>query len=135
MEAKENLIVNVLAQTGPAKYQTTVTSGNHSIIIDEPVSNGGANTGPDPQALLLASLGSCIAITLRMYSDRKQWPVREISVNVELFSTGFMQNIKCIISYQGKLTPEQELRMVQIANACPIHKILAKSLVIETILK
>jgi putative redox protein len=135
LEAQERLIVNVLAETGLTKYQTAITSGNHSILIDEPISNGGADIGMNPQELLMASLGSCTAITLRMYLDRKQWPVSKISVNVEVFSTGLMQNIKCIIGYEGELAPEQELRLVQIANACPIHKILAKSLVIETVLK
>lgn len=135
MEAEETLITSALAQTGLAKYQTTITSGNHRIITDEPISNGGADTGIDPQALLLASLGSCTAITLRMYLDRKQWPVQEINVNIELFSTGLMQSIKCTIGYNGELSAEQELRLMQIANACPVHKILAKSMVIETVLK
>jgi putative redox protein len=135
LEAQERLIANVLAKTGQAKYQTTITSGHHHILVDEPIVNGGGNTGIDPQALLLASLASCTAITLRMYLDRKNWPVEEIDVNVELFSTGLMQSIKCILSYKGDLLPEQELRLVQIANACPIHKILAKAMMIETVLK
>lgn len=135
MEAQERPIKNVLVQTGLVKYQTTITSGHHRIFADEPITSGGGDTGMDPQALLLASLGSCTAITLRMYLDRKQWPVHEISVNVELLSTGLMQSIKCVISYTGELSPGQELRLVQIANACPIHKILAKSLVVETVLK
>lgn len=127
--------MKVLAQTGLAKYQTTVTSGTHHIIIDEPKRNGGADTGMDPQALLLASLASCTTITLRMYIDRKQWPIHEISVSAELFSIGLTKNIRCIISYQGELSVEQELRLLQIANACPIHNILSKSMVIETVLK
>lgn len=135
MEAHEKLITHVQAQIGLAKYQTTITSGSHSLLVDEPISNGGAATGIDPQALLLASLGSCTAITLRMYLDRKQWPVQQINVDVELLSTGLMQSIKCILRYQGQLSPEQELRLVQIANACPVHKILTKSMVIETVLK
>jgi len=135
LEAKERLITSVLAQTGLAKYQTTISSGKHRILADEPVINGGADTGIDPQSLLLASLGSCTAITLRMYLDRKQWPVHEISVNVELISTDLMQSIKCHISYEGELSVDQELRLIQIANACPIHKILAKSMVIETTIK
>ncbi len=133
MEAQERLIKNVRVQTGLAKYQTTITSGTHHIIVDEPISNGGADTGMDPQALLLASLGSCTAITLRMYLDRKQWPVHQLVVDVEFFNTGLVQHIKCVISYEGEFSPEQELRLVQIANACPIHKILAKSLLVETV--
>lgn len=135
MEAQEKLITNVLAQTGLVKYQTIITSGGHRIIVDEPEGNGGSNTGMDPQALLLASLGSCTAITLRMYLDRKQWPVEQVNVNVELLGTGLMKSIKCIISYTGSLSVEQELRLIQIANACPIHKTLAKSMAIETVVK
>ncbi len=135
MEAQERLITTVKAKAGLAKYQTIITSGSHSIIVDEPESNGGADAGMDPQALLLASLGSCTAITLRMYIDRKQWPIHEINVDVELLNIGFIKNIKCLISYTGDLSAEQQLRLVQIADACPIHKILAKSMVIETALK
>jgi len=135
LETQERLITKVLAQTGLAKYQTIVTSGTHHIIVDEPERNGGADTGIDPQALLLASLASCTTITLRMYIDRKQWPVHDVNVNAELLSTGLMKNIRCVISYQGELSIEQELRLLQIANACPIHNILSKSMVIETVLK
>lgn len=135
LETHERVIVKVLAQTGIARYQTVIKSGHHSILADEPERNGGADTGMDPQALLLASLSSCTSITLRMYIDRKQWPVHEISVDVELFSIGLMKSIKCIISYEGELSIEQELRLLQIANACPIHKILAQSMAIETVLK
>lgn len=135
METQERLVVRVLAQTGFARYQTVIKSGHHQLLADEPERNGGADTGMNPQSLLLASLSSCTSITLRMYIDRKQWPVHEITVDVELFTTGLMQSIKCIISYEGELSVEQELRLLQIANACPIHKILSRSMAIETFLK
>jgi len=135
LETQERLITKVLAQTGLAKYQTIVTSGIHHIIVDEPEKNGGADTGMDPQALLLASLASCTTITLHMYIDRKQWPIHDIYVSAELFTSGLMKSIRCIISYQGELSVEQEFRLLQIANACPIHNILSKSMAIETVLK
>lgn len=135
MEEEEKFIVDVRSHIGLTKYQTIVSSGGHRIIVDEPESNGGGNTGADPQVLLLGSLGSCTAITLRMYFNRKNWPVEDITVDVQLFKTGSEKSIKCLIGYKGQLTAEQRLRLVQIASACPVHKLLEKSIAIITMLK
>jgi putative redox protein len=135
LEEAEKLIVDVRSLIGIEKYQTIVSSGGHHIIVDEPESNGGANTGADPQVLLLGSLGSCTAITLRMYFNRKNWPVQDITVDVQLFKTGTEKSIRCLIDYKGQLTAEQRSRLVQIASACPVHKILEKSIPIVTVLK
>jgi len=135
LEEEEKFIVDVRSRIGLEKYQTIVSSGGHHIIVDEPESSGGGNTGADPQTLLLGSLGSCTAITLRMYFNRKNWPVEDITVDVQLFKTGAEKVIKCLIDYNGELTAEQRLRLVQIASACPVHKILEKSIPIVTSLK
>ncbi len=86
MEEKESVLTAV-ATTGRTRYQTIVSSRNNSIIVDEPEEKGGSDTGMDPYGLLLASLGSCTSITLRMYIDRKMWVVDEIRVELELFKT------------------------------------------------
>jgi len=135
LEEEEKFVVDVRSHIGLEKYQTVVSSGGHHITVDEPESNGGGNTGADPQMLLLGSLGSCTAITLRMYFNRKNWPVQDITVDVQLFKTGTEKSIKCLIGYNGQLTNEQRLRLVQIAAACPVHKILEKSIPIVTVLK
>lgn len=132
MEIKKDLVASVQARIGRTKYQTAISSGQYSIIVDEPEIAGGTDTGPQPIALLLGSLGSCTAITLRMYLDRKMWPVDEININVELFKGDAGVSITCGLSFKGELAEEQKNRLVQIANACPIHKILTGNIIIET---
>ena len=118
--------------TTTLKYQAITASGNHHIIADEPVIIGGTDTGPNPLALLLASLGSCTAITLQMYIDRKMWPVEEISIKLELFRGEAGTLIESRLSFKGALDETQKARLIQIANACPIHRLLAGNIFINT---
>ena len=132
MESENEFIVDATATITHAKYQTTVTSGGHTIIADEPVDIGGADTGMSPYNLLLASLASCTVITLRMYIDRKMWIVNEININLELFKTPSGVFIESKLTFKGELTDVQIKRLITIANACPIHKILVGNIVINT---
>jgi len=134
METNQNPIESAKAQIGSIAYKTIVTSGGHTIIADEPESLAGGDTGMNPYSLLLASLGSCTAITLRMYITRKMWVVSDITVNLNLFKTDKGVSIERQLAFTGELTDEQKNRMLQIANACPIHKILVGSIEIETAL-
>lgn len=113
-------------------YQTIIKVDNHVVIADEPIAIGGQETGASPQGLLLASLGSCTAITLRMYIDRKMWAVDEITVDLELFSVPGGTLIERQLSFKGELNDDQRKRLVQIADACPIHKMLTGSIRVET---
>ena len=70
----------VVVGTGPQGYYTTIDVGQHSFVADEPVELGGTDRGPTPYDYLLASLGACTSMTLRMYADRKAWPLDSISV-------------------------------------------------------
>jgi putative redox protein len=136
MEEEENgAVASLTAQIGHSKYQTIVSNGTHSIIVDEPEIIEGGNTGMEPHGLLLGSLGSCTAITLRMYINRKMWPVDDITVNLELFKNETGVIIKRWLSFKGELSDVQRVRLLQIADACPIHKILMGSIIIETGLK
>ena len=136
MEAEENEpVASVTAQIGHTKYQTIVSNGTHSIIVDEPEVIEGGNTGMEPHGLLLGSLGSCTAITLRMYINRKMWPVDDIIVSLELFKNETGITIKRWLTFKGELSETQRARLLQIADACPIHKILTGSIIIETGLK
>jgi putative redox protein len=136
METEENEpVASVTAQIGYTKYQTIVSNGTHNIIVDEPEVIEGGNTGMEPHGLLLGSLGSCTAITLRMYINRKMWLVDDITVNLELFKNETGVTIKRWLSFKGELSDIQLARLLQIADACPIHKILTGSIVIETGLK
>jgi putative redox protein len=135
LEIAEEPIASATAQIGHTKYQTIVSSGNHRIIVDEPEIIEGGDTGMEPHGLLLGSLGSCTAITLRMYINRKMWPIDDITVNLELFKTETGVTIKRWLSFKGELSEIQQARLLQIADACPIHKILTGSIIIETGLK
>jgi putative redox protein len=131
MESDNEFIVDAAAIITHAKYQTTITSSNHTIIADEPVDVGGEDTGMSPYSLLLASLASCTAITLRMYIDRKMWVVDEITINLELFKNTNGVQIESKLAFKGVLTNEQTKRLVTIADACPIHKILVGNIAVN----
>ncbi|MGM9475289.1 OsmC family protein [Pedobacter sp. GSP4] len=106
-------------------YACSVTNGSHEIIADEPIEFGGTHKGFAPKGLLMASLASCVAITLRMYIDRKEWQVDkievEVNINIENGETIFVEEITCT----GVLTEEQKVRLEDIAAKCPVSKILA----------
>lgn len=135
MDAENKFIVSGVAHIAHTQYQTTVTSGNHTILADEPAEINGTDTGMSPYNLLLASLASCTAITLRMYIDRKMWIVDEITVNLNMFKNQAGIQIESKLTFKGELTAEQRKRLITIADACPIHKILAGNIVINTSLQ
>jgi putative redox protein len=113
-------------------YQTTIRSAGHTIVADEPTDLTGNDTGMNPYSLLLSSLGSCTAITLRMYIDRKVWTVNAILVKLDLFKTDKGTVINREITFTGDITNEQHQKLLTIANACPIHKILTGNIEINT---
>lgn len=110
------------------QYQTVVKSIDHQLIVDEPVDLGGNNSGFSPLDLLAGSLASCVAITLRMYADRKQWAIDEIKVEVEVLDL----LIKKTIYVSGVLDEGQLKRLSSISESCPISKMLSKVNIIET---
>jgi len=123
------IALNILAKMVKATinkehYACSVTNGSHEIVVDEPIELGGTHKGFAPKGLLMASLASCVAITLRMYIDRKEWAVDKIEVEVNISEenaeTIFVEDITCT----GNLTEEQKLRLEDIATKCPVSKIL-----------
>ena len=132
MDIQKDFIVDGRAVIGRTQYQTLVTSGKHSIIADEPLDEGGTDTGMSPYNLLMASLASCTAITLRMYINRKMWHIEEIAVDLQMYRTGNGILIESSLSFKGEATHEQQKRLLAIANACPIHKILVGNIAIAT---
>lgn len=115
----------VKATINKEHYACSVTNGSHEIIVDEPIELGGTHKGYAPKGLLMASLASCVAITLRMYADRKQWPVEKIEVEVNVDTENgemiFLEEITCY----GDLSADQKTRLETIASKCPVSKILA----------
>ncbi len=130
---------NVFTQTTDS-YYTEVLAGSHRWVADEPKDLGGGDEGPSPYELLLSSLGACTGMTLRMYADRKKWPLD--SVEVELLhekrhaeDSGSADKIDVLtrkIKIQGDLDEKQRKRLEEIANKCPIHKTLTGNIQVET---
>lgn len=120
------------ASIASAAYRAEIRNGRHEIIADEPLNLGGGDTGPTPDELLEAALASCTAITLRMYANRKEWPVTGIHVAVYLErkedKTIFTRNIQI----EGTIAEAQRERLLQIAKACPVSKTLSGAIEIST---
>jgi len=116
-------------------YKTQLDANGHTIIADEPIEVGGKDLGVTPGDLLRASLAACTTITLRMYCNRKNWDVDRIHVEVISDSANGKTTFKRIIEIEGDVDDEQKKRLMQIANACPVHKALTNPIEIESTLK
>lgn len=127
-------------------YTSYLYSGEHELVADEPSKHGGDDLGPDPYSYLLASLGSCTAMTIRMYSDKKGWTLEEVKVTLshekihasdcdDCESTeGKIDVIERKIQLSGDLSDEQRNRLGEIADKCPVHRTLTSETVIRTTL-
>ena len=127
----------VLVAETPIRLRQRIETGRHVLVADEPRSSGGEDAGPDPYALLLAALGACTSMTLRLYADRKQWPLESITVRLSHERTHARDGVDCetkddtridritrVIGLGGPLTDEQKARLMEIADRCPVHRSL-----------
>ena len=134
----------VVVRTGKQGYRTEILASGHAVVADEPVSLGGTDTGPTPYDLLVSGLGSCTSITLRMYADRKGWPVDEIivrlrhaKVHMEDGADGNEGSLKIDqiereIELVGDLDDAQRARLLSMADRCPVHRTLESDIQIVT---
>lgn len=116
-------------------YKVEIHSPSGNVLIaDEPLEAGGGNKGFFPKELLASALAACTAATLRMYADRKNWDLQEVKLEIELIQnetktkTDIIRKIELI----GDLSIEQKARLLSIANACPVHKLLSNPIEIST---
>jgi putative redox protein len=127
-------------------YRTEVLANGHSLIADEPVAVGGTNAGPTPYELLASALGACTSITLRMYADRKRWPLEaaEVRLKHEKIHCTDCENLDrpnsridrftSELRLEGALDGEQRKRLLAVADRCPVHRTLKSVAEISTVL-
>lgn len=118
-------------------YTTTINSREHTYLADEPVADGGADKGPRPSELLLGALGSCVAITLKMYAGRKGWPLQGVKLELDYQrfrgdeyddydgDEAYVHEFREQITLLGPLTEEQQERLMKIATKCPVRRAIA----------
>ncbi|MEX2471977.1 MAG: bifunctional alpha/beta hydrolase/OsmC family protein [Gemmatimonadota bacterium] len=134
----------VSARTGEDGYVTEILARGHALLADEPAAVGGTDQGPTPYDLLAAALGACTTMTLRMYAQRKKWPLEEASVRLTHRKIhardeeacenreARMDSLERVIALEGPLDDEQRERLMEIADRCPVHRTLSAGVVIET---
>jgi putative redox protein len=134
----------IVAEAGTGKFEQTISAGRHRLRADEPVAAGGDDRGPSPYDLLLAALGACTSMTLRMYATQKQWPLAGVAVKLTHSKVhaqdcaecdtraGKIDRIERQISIQGDLDAAQRERLLQIADKCPVHRTLTSEVQIVT---
>lgn len=133
----------VVAETGPLSQR--IQAGRHIMVADEPTSAGGEDTGPTPYGLLLAALGACTSMTVRMYANRTEWPLESTTVTLKHSRIhaadcadcetreGRLDHVERVIQLDGDLDDEQRARLIEIANKCPVHRTLRSEVVIDTV--
>ncbi len=132
-----------VVRTGNIGFTTDIKAGQHRFVADEPESVGGNDFGPTPYDLLVAALGTCTSMTLRMYADRKKWDLKSVQVHLQhqkVHSTdatqkGKIDQIERFIELEGELDEKQRQRLLEIADRCPVHRTLHNTIVVKTSLK
>lgn len=128
--------VLVVTETGRGKYQVEARVGDTAFVIDEPVSVGGLGSGPNPYDLLSAALGSCTAMTIRLYANRKSWPLDRVRVAVRHSRASLEANdlFEADVTLEGALDEAQRARLMEIGARCPVHQSLARGSQVRNVL-
>jgi uncharacterized OsmC-like protein/alpha-beta hydrolase superfamily lysophospholipase len=135
----------LVRETGSGRFQQEIVSGPHRMLADEPVKVGGMDSGPGPYDLLLAALGACTSMTVRLYADLKQIPLSRTVVRLrheKIYAKdcadcetkdGKIDHIDRAITFEGDLSPEQRKRLLEIADKCPVHRSLESEVRVRTV--
>jgi putative redox protein len=148
LEESESQVVEGVrvVEAGQGKFAQDVYMGRHRLRADEPVTVGGADAGPNPYDLLLAALGTCTAMTVRMYADLKKLPLARVSVDLKHDKVhaqdceecetreGKIDRIDRVVTLEGELDETQRAKLLEIANKCPVHRTLHSEVWIPTTL-
>jgi putative redox protein len=127
------LIARATATLEAPPYAVAIAAGHHKLAADEPRSIGGGDSGPSPFALVASGLGACTAITLRMYAERKQWPLTGLTVALEVHKAADDSlHIERRVTLAGELSAEQRARLAEIAEKTPVTKALRSGFAIRT---
>jgi uncharacterized OsmC-like protein/alpha-beta hydrolase superfamily lysophospholipase len=134
----------VVRETRNSKFQQTISIGPHRMLADEPVAAGGEDTGPGPYDFVLAGLGACTSMTMRLYADRKSLPLERVTVTLKHSKihtedcaecetkVGMLDQIDRVIAMEGALDAEQRQKLMEIADKCPVHRTLTSEIHIVT---
>jgi len=135
----------VVRETRNSKFQQTVTVGPHHLLADEPVAAGGEDTGLGPYDFVLAGLGACTSMTMRLYAERKSLPLERVTVTLQHSKihaedcaecetkAGMLDQIDRVISMEGALDAGQRGKLMEIADKCPVHRTLTSEVHIVTV--
>ena len=140
-EAPRNVVVR---ETRNGKFQQTVSIGPHRMLADEPVAAGGEDSGPGPYDFVLAGLGACTSMTLRLYAERKSLPLERVTVTLKHSKihaedcadcetkAGMLDQLDRVIAMEGALDAEARRKLMEIADKCPVHRTLTSEIHIVT---
>ena len=134
MSETGGIVAGAVVTMGATHYTVDIRAGKHKFVADEPPGGGGSDAGPSPFGLLLSSLGACTAITLRMYCERKQWPLGEIEVQLTYRWHGETPAVERTLTLGG-LDETQRARCAEIAEKTPVTRALKRGVTIHTVVR
>ena len=137
MPGKPEIIIarcNVTGDRASPDYRQAIACGRHELIADEPMSRGGQDAGPAPFEYLLAGLGACTSITLRMYAQRKQWDIGSVQVALQLREGDGGKSIHRSVTLSGPLDAAQHEKLAEICEKTPVTLVVKAGIVVRTTL-